>query len=160
MRSEVERKIFLMMKLLPIDIDETQNSRFRENTECLVVLNVFTDFYKRVGFSKPWIAYFVPDDTDAIIGGGGYKGKPKDGKIEISYGTFKKYEGQGVGTEICRQLIALALQTDPSLTITARTLPENEASIRILKRNGFVCHGLVFDDEDGEVFEWIFDSAV
>lgn len=89
-----------------------------------------------------------------LLVGADLKGKPKEGKVEISYGTFKKYEGSGIGTRICRQLVLLALETDPSIRITARTLPENIASMEILKKNGFKCLGTVYDEEDGNVLEW------
>ena len=142
------------MKFLPIDQDETRNIRFAENPACIDVLQVFPEFYKKVGFHLPWIGYFVANENDEIMGVGGYKGKPLDGKVEIAYGTFKNYEGKGIGTEICRQLVQLSLQTDPSIRITARTLPDNNASIGILRRNGFECNGTVYDEDDGDVLEW------
>ncbi|MGZ5135172.1 MAG: GNAT family N-acetyltransferase, partial [Flavitalea sp.] len=79
---------------------------------------------------------------------------------EIAYGTFKKYEGQGFGTEICRQLVSLSLQTDPSIRITARTFLESNASTTILIRNGFECIGIVYDEEDGDVWEWEFQKGL
>ena len=146
------------MKLLPIDIDESLNNKFRNNPECDGVLSVYPDFYKRVGYNKPWIGYFATVDGSEIVGCGGYKGKPREGKIEIAYSTFRNYEGQGIGTEICRQLVLLSLKTDPSLKITARTFLENNASTTILKRNGFECVGIVNDEEDGDVWEWKFQK--
>ena len=142
------------MLLLPIDTDQTKNERFKENPECVSILNVYPDFYQRVGYNKPWIGYFVTIDRDEIVGAGGYKGKPREGKVEIAYGTFKRYEGQGIGTEICRQLVLLSQNTDPAIRITARTLQDGYASIKILKKNGFECLGIVHDEEDGEVLEW------
>jgi [ribosomal protein S5]-alanine N-acetyltransferase len=142
------------MLLLPIDTDQTKNERFKENPECVPILNVYPDFYQRVGYNKPWIGYFVTIDRDEIVGAGGYKGKPRQGKVEIAYGTFKRYEGQGIGTEICRQLVLLSQNTDPAIRITARTLQDGYASIKILKKNGFECLGIVHDEEDGEVLEW------
>ena len=144
------------MKLLPIDINETKNVPFQENRECVAVLEVYPDYYKRVGYHPPWIGYFVVNDKDEIVGCGGYKGQPKDDTVEIAYGIFEKFEGQGVGTQICRQLVLLSLQTNPVLKIMARTLPENHASIAIVKRNGFECIGLVYDEDDGDVLEWEF----
>ena len=129
------------MLLLPIDTDQTKNERFKENPECVPILNVYPDFYQRVGYNKPWIGYFVTIDRDEIVGAGGYKGKPREGKVEIAYGTFKRYEGQGIGTEICRQLVLLSQNTDPAIRITARTLQDGYASIKILKKNGFECFG-------------------
>lgn len=143
------------MKLLPIELDNNLNTKFKDIPECTEVLDVFLALYKKVGFVKPWIAYFMANDNDEIIGGGGFKGPPKKNEVEISYGTFKNLEGQGMGTEICKQLVSLANQTDPSVKITARTLPENRASIRILEKNGFECVGTVYDEEDGSVLSWI-----
>lgn len=147
------------MKLLPIDVDETQNERFAREPECIAILAVYPDFYKKVGFHKPWIGYFVADDANQLIGCGGFKGKPQNNCIEIAYGTFKSYQGRGIGTAICRELVLLSGQTDPTVKITARTLPENYPSIKILQKNGFVCLGTVLDDEDGEVLEWEYKLA-
>jgi RimJ/RimL family protein N-acetyltransferase len=145
--------------LLPIDIDETQNARFGNDPECVSVMQVYPNYYKKVGFHKPWIGYFATIDGKEIIGAAGYKGKPANGKVEIAYGTFKAYEGKGVGTAICRQLVELSLATDPAIRITARTLPDSYASIGILKKNGFVCLGMVYDEEDGNVLEWEFKKS-
>ncbi|WP_373497686.1 GNAT family N-acetyltransferase [Aquiflexum sp.] len=142
------------MNLLPIEADDSLNERFRGIPECAEVLDIFVEFYKKSGFTKPWIAYFVSDSDGEIVGGGGFKGKPKNNSVEISYGTFKNHRGKGIGTEICRQLVQLSLHTDPSIKIRARTLPDNVSSIGVLKRNGFVCKGTVQDEEDGEVLEW------
>ena len=147
------------MTFLPIEMDNELNAKFKDNPECLVIIDVFQEQYRKVGFTKPWIAYFATNDKDEVIGGGGFKGQPKNGKVEISYGTFKNFEGQGVGTEICKQLVSLALQIEPSVKISARTLPDNSVSIRILERNGFECTGTVYDEEDGNVLEWIFINS-
>lgn len=144
----------VMMQFLPIDIDETKNARFLQNKECLDVLGVYPAFYQRVGYHPPWIGYFVSYDGEEMIGVGGFKGAPKDGRVEIAYGTFEKFEGKGIGTEICRQLVLLALQTDPSVIVAARTLKDGHASMRILQKNGFDCIGTVLDEDDGEVLEW------
>jgi RimJ/RimL family protein N-acetyltransferase len=147
------------MELLPIDIDETKNARFRENPETIPILDVYPGFYRQVGYNKPWIGYFATIDGQELVGVGGFKGKPKEGKVEIAYGTFEKYQGQGIGTEICRQLVLLSLQADPAIKITARTLQNGYASMKILKKNGFECLGVVYDEDDGDVLEWEFKST-
>lgn len=144
------------MLLLPIDIDESKNMEFTKNPECVPILQVYPDYYKKVGYNKPWIGYFATIDGKEIIGTGGYKGEPKDGKVEIAYSTFKKYEGLGIGTQICKQLVLLFLQTNPSIRITARTLEDGYASISVLKKNGFEYLGVVYEKEDGFVLEWEF----
>jgi RimJ/RimL family protein N-acetyltransferase len=108
------------------------------------------DFYNRIGFNPPWIGYYVKR-KDHIVGSAGFKGKPRSGKIEIAYGTFERFRHKGYGAEMCRLLVELSLKTDPSVMITARTLPEKNYSSRILEKNGFELLGNVIDEEDGEV---------
>lgn len=141
------------MKMLSIHQEESKNEPFRADPECKEVVDVYPAFYARVGFHPPWIGYFFVRDK-VIVGCGGYKGPPTDNKVEIAYGTFKAYQGLGNGTEICRQLVKLALQTDPEVRIMARTLPGHHASINVLEKNGFEFTGMVWDPEDGEVEEW------
>lgn len=148
------------MHLLPIEKDMLLNEKFAENTECASVLSVYPDFYSRVGFNKPWIGYFASIDDGEIVGCGGYKGPPQEGKVEIAYYTFKEYEAQGFGTAICQQLVSLSLETDPSVRITARTLMEMNGSTTVLQRNGFKCLGIVLDKEDGNVWEWEFEEFI
>lgn len=145
-----------MIRFHPIDVEEKGNEQFAGHPECEPILAIFTGHYKKVGYELPWIAYFFSDERGELIGGGGFKGAPANGKVEISYGTFGKHQGRGIATEICRELRDLALKTDPSVTVTARTHPENNASIRVLEKNGFVNQGLVFDVDDGDVFEFVY----
>jgi [ribosomal protein S5]-alanine N-acetyltransferase len=147
------------MKLLPIEADISLNIKFGDHPECLDVLNVFPDYYGLVGFNKPWIGYFATRNGVEIIGCGGFKGKPQNGKVEIAYATFKKHQGQGIGKEICRKLVLLSLDADPTIRITARTLIENYGSIAILQHNGFICNGMANDEEDGDVWEWEYQRA-
>jgi len=114
----------------------------------------YPEYYQKIGYNLPWIGYFVSNDENEIVGCGGFKGQPANGKIEIAYGTFKPFEGKGVGKEICRLLVDISLKTDAAVRITARTLQDSHASIGILKANGFECLGTIMDEEDGEVLEW------
>ena len=147
------------MKLLPIELDVSLNNRFSENPACAAILSVYPGYYSRVGFKKPWIGYFATIDGVEIVGCGGYKGQPQEGRIEIAYNTFKDFEGKGIGTEICRQLVLLSLQTNPLIKITARTLVEISGSTTILERNNFKCMGVVCDKEDGDVWEWEYKKS-
>jgi hypothetical protein len=54
--------------------------------------------------------------------------------------------------------VLLAQRTDPKLIITARTLVEHNYSTKILQRNGFRLLGNVWDKEDGDVWEWLYDK--
>ena len=145
------------MTMLPIHIDEEKNAAFIRNEECREIASIYPGFYGRVGYNPPWIGYFFKQGED-IVGSGGYKGEPRGGKVEIAYSTFKRFEGKGIGTEICRHLVNLSLSTNPEIVITARTLPQDSASTNILRRNGFDLLGTVYDEDDGDVWEWQYND--
>jgi ribosomal-protein-alanine N-acetyltransferase len=142
------------MQFLPIAEHLSENKEFVENPTCdSRSLQMSVDFYKKVGFLPPWICYFVKRDNE-LVGGVAFKGKPIDNRVEIAYGIFPPYMHQGIGTEVCSMLVELALATDPNITITARTLPEENYSTKILRKNGFKLLGNIYDEEDGNVWEW------
>ena len=142
------------MKLIPIKETIEENQEFN-NPLHKEILEMTVDFYKRIGFVPPWICYFVELNGE-IVGSAGIKGKPVDGKIEIA--AMEAFRHQGIATKICRELVQLSLKTDPTITITARTLPENNVSAKVLKKNNFACTRMVNDPEDGDVWEWEYQK--
>ena len=143
------------MKLLPIKPSIEDNPDFAANPDCDETLGVCIQYYDLVGYNPPWICYYAEVDGQ-IVGTGGYKGQPVDGKVEIAYGTFEKHQNQGLGSRICKELTTLALMTAPSTKVIALTLPEHNYSTRILEKNGYAFTGVVEDPEDGKVWEWTF----
>jgi [ribosomal protein S5]-alanine N-acetyltransferase len=141
------------MELIPVLEHAEENLEFTSNPLCHESIYMSIDFYKKVGFTPPWICYYVKQNEN-LVGCAGFKGKPINGTIEIAYGSFEKFRNQGVGTRICKILVDLSLKTDPAIRITARTLPENNFSTKILLKNGFQFIDNVFDPEDGDVWEW------
>ena len=144
---------YIMIQFVPILQTIEENGQFADNPVCKDVLSATIDYYKVIGFNKPWIGYFVLLH-DQLVGSAGYKGKPIGNKIEIAYGTNTKFQHQGIGTQICHELVRLALASNPQLDVMARTLPDNLYSISVLKRNGFALSGIVHDKDDGDVLEW------
>ena len=145
------------MKLLPIKEKTEDNETFTSNPLCAEILPMTIDFYKKVGFVQPWIGYFA-EENGQIVGCAGFKGKPINGTVEIAYGTFEQYQKQGIATDMCKQLVELSRSTDPSIRITARTLPEENFSISVLRKNNFLLTGVVNDPEDGDVWEWLYQN--
>jgi RimJ/RimL family protein N-acetyltransferase len=134
---------------------ESINQKIKSSEQKEIVYAFFKT-YKEVGYTFPWVLYLVLGCNQNALGCGGFKGKPVNGKVEIAYGTFKGYEGQGVANFICKKLISIALKKDENLLITAKTLREKNASTHILEKNGFRLFGPVDDKDDGEVWEWGF----
>ena len=143
------------MELLPIHPTAAENAAFANHPDCQDSVAPTLDFYQRVGYEPPWIGYYARID-DNLVGAAGFKGPPRNGQVEIAYGTFPAYQHQGVGTQMCRELVQLALEADPTLRITARTLPEENYSTKILRSNGFIWAGMTWEEEDGDVWEWLY----
>ncbi|HLL95596.1 MAG TPA: GNAT family protein [Spirosoma sp.] len=147
------------MELLPVGATIEENKQFADHPDCQTSLPMTIEFFNRIGYTPPWIGYFARID-DKLVGGAAFKGAPKEGKVEIAYGTFPAYQQQGIGSEMCRQLVLISLQADPAIKITARTLEQENYSTRILRKNGFNCVGTIWDEEDGTVLEWEYQSTL
>ncbi len=90
-----------------------------------------------------------------IIGSCGFKGPPDaDGVVEIAYGIAPGYCGRGFATEAAQALVTHALEDERVRTVWAHTLPEPNASTRVLAKSGFRRIGEVTDTEDGLVWRW------
>lgn len=110
-------------------------------------------YYKVVGFVPPWIGY-VTVYEGRVVGGGAFKGSPKEKRVEIAYYTLPEFEGRGFATATARELIKIAKSADPAILVTAQTLPEQNASTAVLKRLGFSLAGTATDPDAGEVWDW------
>lgn len=100
----------------------------------------------------PWVGYLA-EEHGAIVGTCAYKSPPVSSEVEIAYFTFPEHEGRGVATRMAQRLVDLAAEHGVT-RIRAETLPERNASTRILEKLGFVLAGSVNHPEDGEVWEW------
>ncbi len=114
-------------------------------------------FYKVAGFVPPWIGYVSVFEGRAV-GGGAFKGAPRDNKVEIAYYTLPEFEGRGFASATARALVRIAKTADPGIVVTAQTLPAPNASNALLKKLGFTFQGSVVHPEDGEVWEWQLDA--
>ena len=120
-------------------------------------LAMTVEFYGRAGFAPPWGSYIALEE-DVPVGACGFKGAPKEGRVEIAYFTFPGGENRGVATRVAALMIEIAKVADPSVVVTARTLVEPNASHRVLIKSGFRNAGVVVDPEDGEVLEWVYEG--
>ena len=146
-----------ILTLEPISIDIDTSKEIYANDYCRDLFKVYPDYYNKIGYHLPWIGYFVIRGN-RVVGGCGFVEKPVNGRVEIAYGTKKEYEGQGVASFSCKALTALALQTDTTLIVTAKTEPCHNASVVILQRNGFTYTGVVQDHEIGDAWEWVYQN--
>jgi RimJ/RimL family protein N-acetyltransferase len=141
------------MELRILQQKEDKTDNLFESVDCQTLLQMYEDYYPKTGFNLPWVAYLVVRQNK-VVGSCSFTGQPNDGKVEIAYWTFKEFEGQGIASFACKELIKISQNADPKVTITAKTAPEHNASTRILEKNKFIFTKIVQDEEIGEAWLW------
>ena len=109
------------------------------------------------GPADPWLHGFLVlrADSQLLIGGCGFKGAPgENGTVEIAYGFVPSFQGKGHATTAAKLLIDYAKADARVKRIIAHTMPEMNASGRVLIKCGFVKVGDVIDPDDGPVWLW------
>ena len=112
-----------------------------------------TQLYRAVGYEPPWIGYLAIEN-DICVGTCGFKSPPQNNRVEIAYFTFPGHESRGMATQMASELIRLAREKTPAVTVAAQTLPEENASTSVLKKLRFRLVSTVEHPEDGLVWEW------
>jgi [ribosomal protein S5]-alanine N-acetyltransferase len=98
-------------------------------------------------------------ETRELIGHVGFHGPPginslrADDAVEIGYTIFPEHRRNGYATEAVVALLDWA-RTQGIHRFVASVGPENEPSLAIVRRLGFIEVGRHWDDEDGEELEF------
>ena len=119
------------------------------------------ELLKRTEARGPWTGFLALDRTrGVIVGTCGFKAPPDaEGVVEIAYFTFPSFEGRGYASAMAAGLVRHASDADEVRRIRAHTLPEVNASTRILEKVGFKLIGEIIDPEDGPVWRWEWKST-
>lgn len=146
-----------VVSLVPI----TSNGTVRGYTGALPevmdeVLQGAVGLYNIVGFEEPWLCYLALA-SGIPVGTCGFKSPPRDGRVEIAYFTFPEAEGRGIATAMAAALLAIAKPFP--VIVAAQTLPERNASHRVLEKLGLKYVETVAHPEDGSVWEWRLPEA-
>ncbi|BFG70985.1 GNAT family N-acetyltransferase [Sediminibacterium sp. KACHI17] len=125
----------------------TISEELKEALEQTIVPNV-ADTSKNYLYSTLWTAISKKDNK--MIGDLCIVGEPNEkGEIEIGYGTYDEFQGNGYMTEMVSAIIEWAKMQNAVKSITASTNKENEASFKVLLRNNFIKVG-----ETESQFQW------
>lgn len=142
------------MLLIPINHDGTVDGCETPLPDlATAVCEATANLYQSVGFTPPWIGYLALADGQ-LVGTCGFKSAPRDGRVEIAYVTFPPFEGRGVATAMGTALLSISREQPCAVEVAAQTLPERNASHRILEKLGFRWLEAVEHPEDGTVWEW------
>lgn len=110
----------------------------------------------RTGATAPWTGYLAVDRThQTVVGTCAFTAPPdREGVVEIAYFTFPSFEGRGYATAMAAGLLKLARGVAEIQRVRAHTLPERNASTRILEKLGFDQISETIDPEAGKVWRW------
>ena len=95
--------------------------------------------------------YVLEGDPQALVGWGGFKGAPADGLVEVGYEIAESRRGQGLATAATEAMVAEAFRDENITAVIAHTLPERNASVRVLEKAGFAHDG---EAEEGGTPVW------
>lgn len=113
------------------------------------ILPHVTDPARNYLFNTLWTA--IDRDAQQMVGDLCFVGEPNEaGEVEIGYGTYPEFQGQGYMTEMVSGMVAWAKAQPGVKAIIASTDATNVASYRVLQKNNFVQTG----DGDG-VLKWL-----
>lgn len=145
------------MDLVPITADWTTDARIGASELARAVCAATVEMYATTGAAAPWIGYLAFEDGTPV-GTCAFKGPPDAQGVEIAYFTFPDCEGSGVARRMAANLVEIASRAGVA-TVRAQTLPEPNASTRVLERLGFERVATVEHPTDGTVWEWLRTGA-
>jgi len=109
------------------------------------------------GIDPAWFTHLIVEGTE-VVGLGGFTGPPTDGAVEIGYSVAPSRQGRGVATAAVGLWLERAARGGVR-RVVAHTLPEDNASTRVLRRHGFVHDGEAVDPDEGTVWRWARELA-
>ena len=98
-----------------------------------------------------YAVWLIEDRTGTAVGDFCFKGLGAGGAIEIGYGIYPPYQGQGYATEAVGAAVKWALAQNGVTAVEAEAEAGNLASVRVLEKCGFVPTGTY--GEEGPRFE-------
>ncbi len=132
-----------------LGLNPTQNIISPELKEALeeTILPNVADKLKNHLFSTLWSIVLKAENR--IVGDICFVGEPDaQGEVEIGYGTYEAFRGNGYMTEAVACLIAWAKKNEVK-SVFAQTAKDNPASYSILQKNNFEKVG-----EDDSLYNW------
>lgn len=111
----------------------------------------------------PWLVRSaVVHPGGEVVGHAGFHGRPEaTGMVEVGYTIIPEHRGHGYAHEVLAALVEEARASQDVAVVRATVSPDNEASLAVVRRAGFVHVGEQWDDEDGLelVFEKVLEAS-
>jgi RimJ/RimL family protein N-acetyltransferase len=97
--------------------------------------------------------FFLAGQPPELVGWGGFKGPPDNGVVELGYEIAQQHRNRGLATAAVQGMLTEAFAAEEVTGVRAHTLPEPNASNRVLEKLGFRHDG--DEVEDGQIV-WRF----
>ena len=119
-------------------------------------LPVFLHWLEAAPEARGWFTWYALTLSAApvLVASAGFKGPPRDGVVEVGYSVLPEFQGRGYATEMACGLTRWALGEPGVTRIVAETEWANPASVRVLRKAGFVLVGST-NDLGGALFELV-----
>ncbi|MEP6951997.1 MAG: GNAT family N-acetyltransferase [Ginsengibacter sp.] len=139
-------------KLLDVETPESWTS-YKDARDAVPAL---IGFFESLGDDLSWGSYFIILQKERkLIGSCGFKGSPDfDNYVEIGYEIHPRFQSRGIGTEAAKALIDFAFTKNID-GIKAHTLREENNSVHILRRLGFIFQGEIEIRGEGPLWYWL-----
>ena len=112
------------------------NEKYEDLDETLDAIDFFADCVDRE--SLPYVLAIESKQTGELIGDTGINEvEGTKNEIEIGYTICKKYSGQGLATEAVKAMTDYAFSKFDAEIIYGRVMHGNEASVRVIEKNGY-----------------------
>ena len=109
-----------------VDMEETQDA-----------INFYVDCVN--GGHLPYVLAVELKETGELIGDTGVNEvEGKTNEVEIGYGICKKYSGKGYATELVNAMTEFVVSTLQIHVLYGRVMRGNDASVRVLEKNGYI----------------------
>src|SRR5690606_37084899 len=122
------------------------------------VLPLFLEFLEGESQHVGWYGWYglltdAQPGALVLAAGGGFKGPPEDGEVEIGYAVLPQFQRRGYATEMVVALTAWALAQAGVERVIAEVKAENHPSLRVLAKAGFQ---LVGEGKEPGSLCWVF----
>ena len=123
------------------------NESYADMEETQGAINFYVDCVN--GGHLPYVLAVELKETGELIGDTGVNEvEGKTNEVEIGYGICKKYSGKGYATELVNAMTEFVVSTFKIHVLYGRIMRGNDASVRVLEKNGYIFVDEEFGAED------------
>jgi len=147
------------LRLIPIDPEgKPVGVTERLPREAVEACAASAELYGLVGYVPPWIGYlaFLGEEC---VGTCTFKSPPRGKSVEIAYYAFPHATSGDHATGMASALMRIAFEAQPGIRLLVHTPAEEDSSTAVLSTLGFHLAGRGHDADEGEVWEWVLQTA-